>query len=65
MNAIARLLARLDTSRRGVTALEYGLIAAVIGGVVITASTGLGADMVSAFSTIGSALLSQAGTMGG
>ncbi len=65
MNAFAILLARLSADRRGVTALEYGLIAAVIGGVVISASTSLGADIVTAFSAIGTTLMSQAGTMGG
>ncbi len=46
--------------RRGVTALEYGLIAAVIGGVVITAATNFGTSLSSAYSTIGSALTTKA-----
>ncbi len=46
--------------RRGVTALEYGLIAAVIGGVVITAATSFGTSLSSAYATIGSALTNRA-----
>ena len=46
--------------RRGVTALEYGLIAAVIGGVVITAATSFGGSLSSAYATIGSALTTRA-----
>jgi pilus assembly protein Flp/PilA len=46
--------------RRGVTALEYGLIAAVIGGVVITAATSFGTSLSSAYATIGSALTTKA-----
>jgi pilus assembly protein Flp/PilA len=46
--------------RRGVTALEYGLIAAVIGGVVITAATNFGSSLSTAYSTIGNALTSKA-----
>ena len=49
--------------RRGVTALEYGLIAAVIGGVVITAATSFGNSLTSAYSTIGSTLVAKSGTM--
>lgn len=47
-------------SRRGVTALEYGLIAAVIGGVVITAATTFGDSLSAAYGTIGSALSTRA-----
>ena len=49
--------------RRGVTALEYGLIAAVIGGVVITAATSFGSSLTSAFSTIGSTLVKNSASM--
>ena len=50
----------LKGDRRGVTALEYGLIAAVIGGVVITAATSFGTSLKSAYATIGTALTTQA-----
>ncbi len=50
----------MSGDRRGVTALEYGLIAAVIGGVVIASAQGFGSKLSSAYSTIGGALTSQA-----
>lgn len=49
--------------RRGVTALEYGLIAAVIGGVVITAATSFGSSLSSAYTSIGSTLSAKATAM--
>jgi pilus assembly protein Flp/PilA len=53
-------LLRLANDRRGVTALEYGIIAAVMGALVVTAVTTLGGDMETAFSTIGTLLTSSA-----
>jgi|GEM_PF-1345860 len=50
--------------RRGVTALEYGLIAADVGGVVITAATSFGNSLSTAYSSIGTALTSKSSTMG-
>ena len=49
-----RALVRGD--RRGVTALEYGLIAAVIGGVVITGATSLGTSVNGVFTSVGTRL---------
>ena len=46
-----------DTS--GVTALEYGLIAAVMGALIVIAFNVLGGDMDTAFTTIGSVLMNQ------
>jgi pilus assembly protein Flp/PilA len=43
---------RLKTDRRGVTALEYGLIAALVAGVIITAVTLLGTNLAAAFNTV-------------
>jgi pilus assembly protein Flp/PilA len=43
---------RLKTDRRAVTALEYGLIAALIAGVLITSVTLLGTDIAAKFTTI-------------
>jgi pilus assembly protein Flp/PilA len=60
MMTALRAFAAMIQSRRGVTALEYGLIAAVIGGVVITAATNFGDSLSSAYSTIGSALTTRA-----
>ena len=61
MIALVRHIAALAHSRRAVTALEYGLIAAVIGGVVITAATTFGNSLSDAYSTIGNALTAKAG----
>ena len=63
MRHLRRFLACLAADSSGVTALEYGLIAAVIGGVVISAATSFGGSLTSAYSTIGSSLVSTAGTM--
>jgi pilus assembly protein Flp/PilA len=43
---------RLKTDRRAVTALEYGLIAALIAGVLITSVTLLGTDIAAKFTAI-------------
>ena len=64
MLRIRQLLASLALQRRGVTALEYGLIAAVVGGVVITAATGFGGSLSSAYSDVGGALTGKSSTMG-
>jgi pilus assembly protein Flp/PilA len=51
--------------RRGVTALEYGLIAAVIGGVVIAAANTFGTSLSNAYGTIGTKLEDKATAIGG
>ena len=48
---------------RAVTALEYGLIAAVIGGVVISSGTSFGTKLTSAYGTIGTTLTTKASGM--
>ena len=58
-----RLLTRLAADASGASALEYALIAAVIGGVVISAATSFGNSLSSAYSTIDSVLVSTAGSM--
>ena len=57
-------MARLLRGRRGVTALEYGLIAAVVGGVVVSGSMGFGSSLTSAYGALGGALTNVAGVMG-
>ncbi len=52
---------RFATDRKGVTALEYGLIAALVAVVIITAVTTLGTEVEATFSAVGSAI---AGTRG-
>jgi len=59
--AWAWLQMKRDT--RGVTALEYGLIAAVMGGLIVTAFTTLGTNMGTAFTSIGSLLTNKASAM--
>ena len=53
---IQTLLATLKSDNRAVTALEYGLIAAVLGAVVVTAFTGLGTSLTSAITKVSSSL---------
>ncbi len=59
--AMTSLRMKSDTS--GVTALEYGLIAGVMGALIVIAFTTLGGDMDSAFATIGAELTSTASSM--
>jgi pilus assembly protein Flp/PilA len=49
--------------RRAVTALEYGLIAAVMGALIVTAFTTLGTKMGTAYSSIGTVMTSKASSM--
>ncbi len=42
----------LKTDRRGVTALEYGLIAALVAGVIATAVTTLGTNLTAQFTSV-------------
>ena len=53
----------LPNDRRAVTALEYGLLAAVMGSLVVTALTTLGTSMHTAFTTIGSVMTTKASSM--
>jgi pilus assembly protein Flp/PilA len=64
MFALAKKFRQLMTGdRRGVTALEYGLIAAVIGGVVIVAATSFGNSLSAAYGQIGNTLTSETSSM--
>ena len=63
MNTLAKLTFRFRHDDRGVTALEYGLIAAVMGALIVTAFTTLGGDLETAFSTIGALLTTTATSM--
>jgi pilus assembly protein Flp/PilA len=58
MNTI-RNLKNLRGDRRGVTALEYGLIAALIAVVVIGSISAIGASMATEFTTVSSAVQGQ------
>ena len=59
--AISWLEMKRDT--RGVTALEYGLIAAVMGAVIVTAFTSFGGGLSSVFASITGTLTSNAALM--
>ena len=63
MSQIHFALRRLTDDRKGVTALEYGLIAAVMGALIVIAVTTLGTDLGVAFSDIGNLLTTQASGM--
>jgi len=57
------LVGRVRRDRRGVTALEYGLIAAVMGALIVTAFTTLGTSEKTSFTTIGSILVTKTASM--
>ncbi len=61
MYAFLQTWLRLKADRRAVTALEYGLIAALIAGVIITAVTTLGTDISNTFTAIGKAVTTATG----
>ncbi len=61
MNTILLKLMCLRHDRRAVTALGYGLIAALIAGVIITAVTSLGTDISNTFTKIGTAVTTATG----
>ncbi len=50
------ILKRLMTDESGVTAIEYGLIAALISVVAIAAMTAIGGSVSSAFTAVANAL---------
>jgi len=55
-STMKNLFARFAKDESGATAIEYGLIAGLIGVVIIGAVTTLGTSINTKFSTIGSAL---------
>jgi pilus assembly protein Flp/PilA len=56
MEHIRLMLALLKTDKRAVTALEYGMIAALIAVVAITGFTAIGTGLSKTLSTVSSAL---------
>jgi pilus assembly protein Flp/PilA len=52
MNTLAYLMLQLRTDRRGVTALEYGLIASLVAIFLIGALTNLGTGLSDTFAAI-------------
>jgi pilus assembly protein Flp/PilA len=60
---ISLALRGLTDDRRGVTALEYALIATVMGALVVTAVSALGNSLDTAFTSIGSLLVGNTSGM--
>jgi len=56
MIAYLKLLLALNSDRRGVTALEYALIAGVLATVLVTAFTALGGDLSAALTALGTTI---------
>lgn len=56
MNMILTVYTRFMSDRRAVTALEYGMIAALIAAVIVTAVSTVGSNLKTTFSNIGSSL---------
>lgn len=56
MNALAQGFKRFHRDEEGVTAIEYGLIAALIAVVIITAVTNVGSNLNVIFTRIAGAL---------
>ncbi len=54
--AVAQKLGQLNVDKRAVTAIEYGLIAALIAVVIIAAVTTLGGNLSCTFNTVASEL---------
>jgi pilus assembly protein Flp/PilA len=63
MKTISLAFAKLTADRKGVTALEYGLIAAVMGALIVAAVTTLGGSLGTAFGSIGTLLTTKASGM--
>lgn len=56
MNMILTVYTRFMSDRRAVTALEYGMIAALIAAVIVGAVTTVGSNLKTAFTNIGTSL---------
>ncbi|EHP40643.1 Flp/Fap pilin component [Cupriavidus basilensis OR16] len=61
MNALINNIKRFANDEDGVTAIEYGLIAALIAVVIITAVTLVGTQLATTFNKIGNSLSSANG----
>jgi pilus assembly protein Flp/PilA len=56
MNTLTNLMLQLKNDRRGVTALEYGLIASLIAIVIIGGVTAVGTKAAATFTAIAAAI---------
>jgi pilus assembly protein Flp/PilA len=62
MNMLTSAIKRFIADEEGVTAIEYGLIAALIGVAIATAAATIGADIKTAFDYIAEKLPNSAPT---
>ena len=62
---IAKFIQKFIRDEQGVTAIEYGLIAALISIVIIAATTTIGTSLKGLFTTINTALSSAATSAAG
>ena len=56
MNMILTVYTRFMSDKRAVTALEYGMIAALIAAVIVGAVTTVGTRLSATFSTVGASI---------
>jgi pilus assembly protein Flp/PilA len=63
MTKLTKLFQGFGQDRAAVTALEYALIAAVMGALVVTAVTTLGSSLNTAYTSIGTLLTTTASGM--
>ncbi len=56
MRSVSELFARFLKNESGATAIEYGLIAALIAAVIIGAVSAIGSNLNGTFTTIGSSV---------
>ena len=63
MKTLTKFTARLRKDVQAVTALEYALIAAVMGALIVAAVTTLGGDLGTTFTSIGTYLTTTASGM--
>jgi Flp pilus assembly pilin Flp len=63
MARILGLLRSFGAHRRAVTSVEYALIAAVMGALIVNGVTSLGTRMNTAFGTIGTVMTTKASGM--
>lgn len=61
LNLAQHALASKMKKEEGVTAIEYGLIAALIAVVIITSVTAIGKDLQNVFNAVGTALTTAIG----
>ena len=63
MSKLTKMFRGFGSDRAGVTALEYALIAAVMGALVVTAVTTLGGSLNTAYTSIGALMTTTASGM--